>query len=129
MTTDISKPPLSDSSAPRGPSMQERAIFRYSGPVAVLLIMLFWDLKYFETDFGHLSQPLKSLLVGLAAITWLLYLYFVVPLLSLASVVSAVWLRARGHASLWQVAWRVVLALATVAVWVATIGRFEYPGS
>jgi hypothetical protein len=109
--------------------MLDRTLFRYSGAVAALLVMLFWDLKYFEGEFRHLPALLKSPLLALAVITWLLYLYFVVPFLSVASVLSAAWLGLRGHASPWQIAWRVVLGLISFAVWAATIGRFEYPGS
>lgn len=113
----------------------ERFVSRYSAIVAAVIVMLQFDFLYFSGEFLYPKSVVEKLPAGLqvpvavaGGLVWVLYLFFAVPCLCLWQLVVGVWLLVRGEERWIAVFWRSLLAVLALAIWLATIERFEYPG-
>jgi hypothetical protein len=131
----VSSTDLNPAAVSRWPRF-ERFVTRYSAVTAAVIVMLQFDLLYFSGEFLYPKSVLEKLPAVLQApvfvvggLVWVSYLFFAVPCLCLWQVIAGVWLLVHRKERWSGFLWRTVLAILTGAIWLATIGRFEYPGN
>ena len=102
-------------------------LYRYAAVIAAVALMYLFDGLYFEAEIGRLPRLLEWAVVLPGFVAWCLQVFFGIPLLAVAQVVSAAWYLRKHRVRLAHAAWRVALAIVVFAVWAATINRFELP--
>jgi hypothetical protein len=107
----------------------EKVLYRYAGIVSAAIVALEFDFQYFYPDLPKLPPGLREAVLAIGAVVLLSFLFFVVPVLSVWQLLSGGWYLWRGEARWPAVLWRSALAIVSLLIWIATIGRFEFPGN